>query len=274
MDSVPVPVPIFLNPSASSTLPPTSTASATSAVLRFHRSLPTYAPTPLHDLTPTPLNGSDGLGLGLAGLYLKDESARFGLPSFKILGASWAVRRALAERLGGVSGGASGDDDGFDLAALGEAARDKGLRLLTTTEGNWGRAVAWMGGAVLGGVETRVYCHGHMHARTKDMIAAEGAEVIVVEGGSYDDCLDVVKKEAEGEERDRTVLVLDMGWEGYEKCPQVSDVAGFYVGSGYCRRSRSWKRLHHYCFVSSCRKIILVPLLTLQPLPQPRNSGS
>ena len=52
----------------------------------FHRSLPGYAPTPLHDLG--------------GGVWLKDESNRLGLPAFKVLGASWAVERTLRERPG------------------------------------------------------------------------------------------------------------------------------------------------------------------------------
>lgn len=31
-------------------------------------------------------------------MFVKDESARLGLPAFKVLGASWAVHRALAGR--------------------------------------------------------------------------------------------------------------------------------------------------------------------------------
>jgi diaminopropionate ammonia-lyase len=46
----------------------------------FHRSLPGYAPTPVHRV------GS---------AYVKDESNRLGLPAFKILGASWAAERLL-----------------------------------------------------------------------------------------------------------------------------------------------------------------------------------
>ena len=38
--------------------------------------------------------------LGVAEALVKDESQRLGLPSFKVLGASWAVYRALLERLG------------------------------------------------------------------------------------------------------------------------------------------------------------------------------
>ena len=60
----------------------------------FHTTLPDYR--------PTPLVGLPGLAaqLGVAQLWLKDEADRFGLPAFKILGASWAVNRALSTRAG------------------------------------------------------------------------------------------------------------------------------------------------------------------------------
>ncbi|MEA2180521.1 MAG: diaminopropionate ammonia-lyase, partial [Solirubrobacteraceae bacterium] len=59
--------------------------------LAFHRGLPGYAPTPLRELP------SVAAELGLARVALKDESSRLGLPAFKVLGASWAVERALRE---------------------------------------------------------------------------------------------------------------------------------------------------------------------------------
>ncbi len=39
--------------------------------------------------------------LGVGRVLVKAENRRLGLPSFKILGASWATYRALVERLGG-----------------------------------------------------------------------------------------------------------------------------------------------------------------------------
>jgi diaminopropionate ammonia-lyase len=57
----------------------------------FHAALPGYAPTPLHDLAAVATD------LGLGRVLVKDESARLGLPAFKVLGASWAVERALRE---------------------------------------------------------------------------------------------------------------------------------------------------------------------------------
>jgi hypothetical protein len=58
----------------------------------FHRALPGYRPTPLHDM---PGLASE---VGLGHVAIKDESDRLGLPAFKVLGASWAVERALRER--------------------------------------------------------------------------------------------------------------------------------------------------------------------------------
>ena len=55
---------------------------------------PGYAPTRVVD---APALAAE---LGLAPLSVKDESHRLGLPSFKILGASWAVYRLLVGRLG------------------------------------------------------------------------------------------------------------------------------------------------------------------------------
>ncbi len=62
--------------------------------LAFHRSMPGYRPTRLVSSPELARR------LGIASLLIKDESSRFGLPAFKVLGASWAVNRALADRLG------------------------------------------------------------------------------------------------------------------------------------------------------------------------------
>jgi diaminopropionate ammonia-lyase len=58
--------------------------------LSLHSTMPGYAPSPLR---PAPAAAAR---LGVATVLVKDESSRLGLPSFKILGASWAIARALA----------------------------------------------------------------------------------------------------------------------------------------------------------------------------------
>src|SRR5687768_1781579 len=84
-------MPLHPNPAALSLL---GDAAASTAPLAFHRSLPGYVATPLRHLPELAAR------TGAAGVWLKDESARLGLPAFKVLGASWAVGRMLAERLG------------------------------------------------------------------------------------------------------------------------------------------------------------------------------
>ena len=59
-------------------------------VRAYHASLPGYALTPLAEV---PALAAE---LGAGRVFVKDESARLGLPAFKVLGASWAVRQVLA----------------------------------------------------------------------------------------------------------------------------------------------------------------------------------
>ena len=60
----------------------------------FHKSFPQYS--------VTPLTGLPHLAeyLGLKKLYVKDESYRFGLNAFKVLGGSYAIARYMAQQLG------------------------------------------------------------------------------------------------------------------------------------------------------------------------------
>jgi diaminopropionate ammonia-lyase len=124
--------------------------------LDFHRALPGYAPTPLVDARAA------AEALGVARVWAKDESSRFGLPAFKILGASWAIHRALEQR---------GDRP----------------RLACATDGNHGRAVAHVARRL--GLEATVFVPADMIAARREAIAAEGARVEVVDG-SYDEAVE------------------------------------------------------------------------------------
>ena len=66
--------------------------------LGFHQSLPGYAPTPVRSLPGVARQ------LGVRSVHVKDESVRLGMPSFKILGASWAAYRVLLRHLGSLGG--------------------------------------------------------------------------------------------------------------------------------------------------------------------------
>lgn len=171
------------------------------AVIAFHTSLPCYRPTALVEL---PDLATD---LAVARVFVKDESFRLGLPAFKVLGASWAVARILAQRAG-MSGALS-------LDMLRAAARSHPITLVTATDGNHGRALARV--AALLGLPARVFVPEFLAGDAKASIAAEGAAVIVV-SDTYDAA--VVRAAASAANDHGAVLVQDTAWEGYEQIPR------------------------------------------------------
>ncbi|CAN9406845.1 unnamed protein product [Alternaria sp. RS040] len=198
---------MFHNPSAASWEYPGP--SANPAVEPFHRTLPDYSVTPL---IPLPDLAKQ---LGLRHVLVKDESNRLGLPAFKILGASWAIHKAIASKCH------------LPLSAtldqLGTAAREAGIELVACTEGNWGRAVSRM--AKYLEIKAVVFVPGFMDEATQEKIRSEGAEVRVVDG-DYDDSIAKAREEAEGK---GAMLVMDVSWEGYEEIPQVRDYPASYA---------------------------------------------
>src|SRR5215212_7335438 len=172
------------------------------APMRFHRCLPGYAETPLVDAPAL----ADALGVGK--VLVKDESSRLGLPAFKILGASWAVYRALEERLP-----EGGFGDWETLEELKERLEPlRPLNLVVATDGNHGRALARV--ARLLGLGARIFVPWDMATARREAIAGEGAEMIVV-GGTYDEAVE----RSAAEEGERGLVVSDMSWPGYERIP-------------------------------------------------------
>src|SRR5215210_416133 len=170
--------------------------------LRFHRRLTGYEETPLVDAPR--LAGA----LGVGKVFVKDESSRLGLPAFKVLGASWAVYKALEERLGG-----EGFGDWEEIGELEERLEPlRPLSLVAATDGNHGRAVARV--ARLLDLGAKIFVPGDMAAARQEAIAGEGAEVIVV-AGTHDEA---VARSAE-EEGEDALVISDMSWPGYERIP-------------------------------------------------------
>jgi diaminopropionate ammonia-lyase len=194
----------------------------------FHAELPGYRPTELTELPAL----ADELGVGR--VLVKDESTRMGLGAFKVLGASWAVARLLSEnghaaddsrtaRNGSVPPDASGPHDGevspyaqVTLSELRRIAAAHPVELVTATDGNHGRAVAWM--ARLLGLEARVFVPRVVSERARAAIAAEGATV-TVGGDSYDEAVERTAAYAGGREGQGRLLVQDTAWAGYESVP-------------------------------------------------------
>jgi diaminopropionate ammonia-lyase len=175
-------------------------AAAPAEALAFHAGLPGYAATPLAELPALARE------LNIARLFVKDESARLGLPAFKSLGAFWAVAQVIAAR--------AGLPGPLTLGALRAAAAGHDLTLVTATDGNHGRAVARF--AALLGLRAHVLVPQAIPAAAAAQIAAEGATVTTV-AGSYDDAVAHAARTAAGD--GTAVLVQDMAWPGYTEVP-------------------------------------------------------
>lgn len=170
--------------------------------LALHKLLPGYAPTPMRDAPNTAKR------LGVGRVSVKDESSRFGMPAFKILGASYAVYRAFNRHLQREDTvWRSLDEWRSALAPL------PPVRLATATDGNHGRAVARM--ARLLGLEARIFVPQGTAAARLEAIAGEGAEVVIVEG-SYDEAVLLAAQEA----NEHCLVISDTAWEGYTDVPQ------------------------------------------------------
>jgi diaminopropionate ammonia-lyase len=173
-------------------------------VREFHRALPDYAPTPLVRL--------DGMArkLGVAGIWLKDESQRFDLGAFKILGASYAVFQSVSEKYRAKAGKT------LEIGAFmaGEFEEVTGsFTFCAATDGNHGRAVAWISRTI--GQQVVIYIPGHSAQARVDNIAKEGARVVLVDG-DYDTA---VKRMASDAQENGWQIISDTGWQGYEKIP-------------------------------------------------------
>jgi diaminopropionate ammonia-lyase len=211
----------------------------------FHAELPGYRPT---ELTEVPALADE---LGVGRVLVKDESTRMGLGAFKVLGASWAIARLLSENGSTVNNSSSTAKNGsvsphvrvtvsphvrVTLDGLRRAAAAHPAELVTATDGNHGRAVAWM--ARLLGLEARVFVPHVVPERARAAIAAEGATVTVA-GDSYDEAVEQAAAyagdrqqmacsagdrpqmtgSAGGREGRGRLLVQDTAWAGYESVP-------------------------------------------------------
>ncbi len=191
----------FTNPAAVSRLPSLGLAPLSRRPMDSHQTLPGFAPTSLHAVPELAAR------LGVSQLLVKDESYRMGLPSFKILGASWATLHAVAAWL-------SADVASLTLDGARTALRGRGVTLVAATDGNHGRGVARMA-QLLGTASIILVPDGTAPARI-DAIASEGATVEVVPG-TYDDAIAASAALAGPD----TLVVSDTSWPGYATVPRA-----------------------------------------------------
>jgi len=161
---------------------------------------PAYTPSPLHHLS-----GQAGR-LGLGEVFYKDESARFGLGSFKALGGAYAVYALLREKLQLGDGSLLWTDQATRKAA-------KAITVCCATDGNHGRSVAW--GAELFGASCVIFVHETVSQARCKAIAAFGAKVFRVKG-NYDDSVREAQRQAEA---NCWHVVSDTSYQGYIDIP-------------------------------------------------------
>ena len=175
-------------------------------VRRFHQSCPQYAVTPLAHLSHL------AASLGVGGVFVKDESCRFGLNAFKVLGGSYAIGRYIAGQLGRDIG-----ETGYDFLTSPALRKQLGQAVFfTATDGNHGRGVAWAAHE-LGQRAVVLMPKGTSRARLEN-IQKLGAEV-TVESLNYDDC--VRKAAGLAAETPNSTVVQDTAWEGYTEIPSA-----------------------------------------------------
>ena len=170
---------------------------------RFHRQIPGYRPSPLRNLS----NLAAMLSIG--GVWVKDESQRLNLNSFKVLGGSFAIYQFIRSQLG-----LDGEDLTYD-ELVSEATRAKigDITFATATDGNHGRGVAW--GASKLHCNAVIYVHKDTSIARIRAIEAYGAEVRVV-NGNYDDAVHQASIDAEA---NGWQVISDTSWEGYTDIP-------------------------------------------------------
>lgn len=172
----------------------------------FHKSFPEYEETPL-----TPLKNLAN-NCGLKSIYVKDESFRFRLNAFKVLGGAYAMAKFIAKKLGKDISELS-----YDMLISDELKNSLGdITFYTATDGNHGRGIAWAAKKLR--QKAVIYMPDGSSLKRRDSIREEGALCEIISGSNYDDCVRLAALEAEKVKGG--VVVQDTAWEGYEEIPK------------------------------------------------------
>lgn len=188
-------------------------------VLSYHSTFPQYKPTPLRSL--------DGLArsIGLGALTVKDESFRFGLNAFKVLGSSYAVAKILSARL---------SERLLTFAELLDGRLEPhSLTFATTTDGNHGRGLAWTANRLK--QNSVVYMPRGTRAERLENIRRENSEASIVEM-NYDEAVRFTRRQAE---LNGWILVQDTTLPGYEEIPRLIMQGYLTMAIEICDRIRA-----------------------------------
>lgn len=173
-------------------------------VQKFHCSFPEYKMTPLVNLKHLAEESK------VSNIYVKDESYRFGLNAFKVLGGSYCIANYIAEKTG-----IPIDEMNYERL-LSEEVRNKtgDLTFITATDGNHGRGIAWTANRLK--QHSVVYMPKGSAEERLDNIKALATEACITEY-NYDD---TVRKATEDAQENNWILVQDTSWDGYQQIPK------------------------------------------------------
>lgn len=172
-------------------------------VLAFQKTHKAFTSTPLYKL--------DHLAkeLNVRAIFAKDESKRFGLNAFKVLGGIYSIAKYIAEELNQPI-----EQLSFDILKSDKVKSQLGdLTFISATDGNHGRGVAWAAREL--GYKSVIYMPKGSSEQRLKAIRDEGA-VAEIQDVNYDDTVRICAQLAE---KNDWIMVQDTAWEGYEKIP-------------------------------------------------------
>ncbi len=170
-----------------------------SEVREFYNNYKDYLKTPLVELNNLANE------LNVANIYVKDESYRFGTNAFKVVGALFAICKLLCGKYDLDIGKITIDDIKNKI--------DKNITFITATDGNHGKAVAWVSSLL--GVKSIIYCpKGTVDARINNIKNVGGT--VYVTDFNYDDTVQHANNIAK---TNGYILVQDTAYENYLDIP-------------------------------------------------------
>lgn len=146
--------------------------------------------------------------LGVNQLWVKDESARSELGSFKALGAPIALVRLILRVF---------PEQRFEPNRLLSGEYKEALAdftVISATDGNHGRGLAAAAKSI--GCRCVIVLHANVSIEREEAIAAYGAEIVRI-AGNYDES---VEKAASLAVENEWTVVSDTSYEGYEEIPR------------------------------------------------------
>ncbi|WP_231293327.1 diaminopropionate ammonia-lyase [Sporosarcina sp. P33] len=179
------------------------TADEIENVLNFQKTHRLYTNTPMRNLSALAKH------LDIESIHVKDESYRFGLNAFKVMGGIYAIAKYLADKLD-----RDVNDLSFEELQSQEVRKQIGdITFISATDGNHGRGIAWAAREL--GQKSVIYMpKGSLPVRL-DALKHEGAYAKITDV-NYDETVRIC---ADLAEKNNWVMVQDTAWEGYDEIP-------------------------------------------------------